>query len=97
MEVNNNTPFSPWNQAQGQSNSSTIILPSGTTNHGEPNIICLPAKWTDISEFILGNYVAHAATIVYQQGSSSSVILCMMFATIFFPGGAWINIKFNTE
>ncbi|KAM5520282.1 hypothetical protein FOXYSP1_18706 [Fusarium oxysporum f. sp. phaseoli] len=46
------------------SNSTSVVLPPGTSNHSNPNIICFPAKWSDIAIFFLGNYVAHAATVL---------------------------------
>lgn len=52
------------------SNNSTLPLPPGTTNHGNPKLICLPTKWTDVIVFFLGNYVAHAATIRLEPGMS---------------------------
>jgi len=64
--------------------SSSNSLPSGTFNHGDPNQICVPSKWTDIVVFFLGNYVAHAATTVLLPGSSiwdsaSNVIFALLF------------------
>jgi hypothetical protein len=41
----------------------TLSLPPGTSNHGDPNLICTPVSWIDIITFFLGNYVAHAATV----------------------------------
>jgi hypothetical protein len=41
----------------------TFTLPEGTSNHGNPNLLCTPTSWTDVIVFFLGNYAAHAATI----------------------------------
>src|SRR2546423_328016 len=41
----------------------TITVPNGTTDHGDPHLLCLPAKWSDIALFFFGNYLAHAATV----------------------------------
>jgi hypothetical protein len=50
--------------------SSTVTLPPGASNHGNPNLVCVPTKWTDIAVFFLGNYLAHAATVIGQPGAS---------------------------
>lgn len=50
--------------------NSTLTLPPGASNHGNPNLICVPTKWTDVAVFFLGNYVAHAATITAIPGAS---------------------------
>lgn len=62
-----------------------VILPPGTTNHGNPNLLCLPTKWTDVAIFILGNYVAHAATIVLSPGSSLAFTCGGVVHAIFAP------------
>jgi hypothetical protein len=68
------------------STNDTVILPPGTSNHGIPNLLCLPAKWTDIAAFFLGNYIAHAATVVLQPGSSPlNTAVAMIFACLL-PG-----------
>lgn len=41
----------------------TITVPEGTTNHGDPDILCVPSKWTDILIFYAVNYFAHAVTV----------------------------------
>jgi len=43
--------------------NNTASIPLTTCpNHGNPNLCCGPAKWSDIVVFYLGNYAAHAAT-----------------------------------
>ncbi|KAH8585885.1 hypothetical protein B0O99DRAFT_705576 [Bisporella sp. PMI_857] len=41
----------------------TITVPEGTSNHGDPDILCVPSKWTDIFLFYAVNYLAHAVTV----------------------------------
>lgn len=36
---------------------STITVPDGTKNHGDPNLLCLPPKWTD---YFLRNELFHS-------------------------------------
>jgi hypothetical protein len=49
----------------------TITVPDGTSDHGNPNLLCTPTKWTDIVIFFLGNYLAHAATVIALPGESA--------------------------
>lgn len=41
----------------------TITAPNGTSNHGDPHLLCTPSAWTDIAIFFLANFVSHAATV----------------------------------
>ncbi|KAH8817263.1 hypothetical protein F5884DRAFT_896932 [Xylogone sp. PMI_703] len=49
--------------------NSTITLPPEASNHGDPNLICVPTRWTDVAVFFLGNYLAHAATVIGRPGA----------------------------
>lgn len=61
----------------------TIILPVGTFNHGDPNILCTPTKWTDILLFYVVNYAAHAATVKSRPGEKKKdIIIAMLLAFI---------------
>ncbi|KAJ7092888.1 hypothetical protein B0H15DRAFT_947701 [Mycena belliarum] len=40
----------------------TIVLPVGTTQHGDDHLLCTPTGLKDIIFFILANYFAHALT-----------------------------------
>jgi hypothetical protein len=55
----------------------------GTTDHGQSGLLCLPTKWTDIFVFFLGNYLAHAATIRLEPGTSTAdTILAVIWALL---------------
>jgi hypothetical protein len=58
----------------------TIPVPDGTTNHGNPNLLCLPPQWTDYLLFYIGNYFAHAATIMLEPGNSTvlNLVRCIL-------------------
>jgi len=63
--------------------NANIILPVGTTNHGQPGLLCLPTTWTDIVVFFIGNYVAHAATIRLEPGTSIvDTVLAIIWALL---------------
>jgi len=63
----------------------TIEVPYGTTNHGEPNLLCPPATWSDIASYLLFNYVAHGATVVSYPGEPAFDTLLCVVAAILFP------------
>lgn len=49
----------------------TITVPKGSTNHGNPNLICTPPNWYDYMIFYFANYFAHAATVVTTPGQGT--------------------------
>ena len=63
----------------------TIEVPYGTTNHGEPNLFCIPATWNDIATYLLLNYVAHGATVVSYPGEATLDLLLAVLTAIYFP------------
>ncbi|KAF2094983.1 hypothetical protein NA57DRAFT_80148 [Rhizodiscina lignyota] len=67
-------------------NSTTVSLPLGTSNHGNPDLICFPASWMDIVTFFLGNYVAHVVTTVTPPGLSQGLFFQSLIYTLVFPG-----------
>lgn len=72
-----------------RADNGTVTLPPSATNHGNANLLCLPTKWTDIAIFILGNYVAHAATVVLPPGNSLfTTIRVVVFAMLTLASGA---------
>ena len=50
----------------------TLQVPYGTTDHGDPDLLCIPPTWIDIASFLLFNYIAHGATVVSYPGDSST-------------------------
>lgn len=55
------------------------------TNHGDPDLFCRPAKWTDVLVFFLGNYVAHVATVHSSPGQSVSETILFSIVALFLP------------
>lgn len=41
----------------------TITAPNGTSNHGDPHLLCTPSAWTDVALFFLANFASHAVTV----------------------------------
>jgi hypothetical protein len=62
---------------------TTITVPDGVTYSN--NVICTPTSWTDIVSFFLGNYIAHAATVITFPGEPASVTTVNMILAILFP------------
>ncbi|KAF2671730.1 hypothetical protein BT63DRAFT_476594 [Microthyrium microscopicum] len=54
-------------------------------NHGDPNLQCVPTRWSDVIIFFLGNYIAHAATVVQYPGSAPIVSIQNVFYALLFP------------
>ncbi|UKZ88256.1 uncharacterized protein TrAFT101_004016 [Trichoderma asperellum] len=64
--------------------NGTEFLPPGAFTHGDPDLICVPTQWYDIAIFIVGNYIAHAATVVTVPGQSTTwTVLHIVYATLF--------------
>ena len=63
----------------------TITVPNGTTDHGDPHLLCIPAKWSDIALFFFGNYLAHAATVKSLPGEPAFSVLVAMVSALIYP------------
>jgi len=77
------------------SSAANVTLPAGSTNHGDPHLLCTPASWFTIASFILANYVAHSATTPIYPGERT-VETALAFATSFLFPGAGITRGLNT-
>ncbi|KAF2793919.1 hypothetical protein K505DRAFT_417451 [Melanomma pulvis-pyrius CBS 109.77] len=72
----------------------TITLPSGTTQHGNPEIICTPAQRNDIIYFFFVNYATHALTTVVLPGEGWESYLTNALASLLFPSfGAYRGLR----
>src|ERR1700691_4967511 len=65
--------------------NSTVELPSGTSNHGNPHLLCLPTRWRDIAAFYAGNFITHAATVKYYPGEPDFDRFQNTMLSLFFP------------
>lgn len=80
------TPSSAQAGSTSNNASSSITLPPTFTNHGNPNLICQPAKWTDLLTFFVVNYFAHAATVIIKPGCSTLEKVYIIFFALILPG-----------
>ncbi|KAI8632846.1 hypothetical protein F5Y19DRAFT_419176 [Xylariaceae sp. FL1651] len=64
----------------------TITVPSGSSNHGNPNLLCTPPSWYDYILFYFMNYVAHAATVITTPGQGNSETIFVVLAALLLPG-----------
>ena len=72
----------------------TIILPSGTTQHGNPDLICTPANHNDIIYFFFVNYATHAMTTVVLPSEGWESYLTNALASLLFPSfGAYRGLR----
>jgi hypothetical protein len=83
----------------------TISVPVGTTNHGNPQLLCLPAAWTDIVTFLVTNYFAHAASVLPEPGAGFWRTIALIFAALILPisgivravSAIWRHAAFETK
>ena len=69
----------------GPNINMTISVPAGTSDHGDPNLLCTPINWLEILIFYLANYIAHAATVKARPGENANDIIFAVFLAITFP------------
>ena len=71
-----------------------ITLPSGTTQHGNLDLICTPANHNDIIYFFFVNYATHALTTVVLPGEGWESYLTNALASLLFPSfGAYRGLR----
>ncbi|KND86342.1 hypothetical protein TOPH_09018 [Tolypocladium ophioglossoides CBS 100239] len=58
----------------------------GFTHNGDCNLLCKPTSWKDILIFFLGNYGAHAATVIGRPGQSRLTWMFTLVLALCFPG-----------
>ena len=63
----------------------TLVAPEGTTNHGNPYLLCIPPKWHDFIIFYFANYFAHAATIVTYPGQGLAETISAIITALLLP------------
>jgi hypothetical protein len=72
----------------------TITLPEGTTQHGNPELLCTPADGSDIVYFFFVNYATHALTTVVLPGEGWESYLTNALASLLFPSfGAYRGLR----
>ncbi|KAL7804938.1 hypothetical protein V8C44DRAFT_341952 [Trichoderma aethiopicum] len=64
----------------------TFTVPEGSTNHGNPNLLCTPAKWYDLLIFFSANYFAHAASVIVEPGQDFASIALWILVALVLPG-----------
>jgi hypothetical protein len=63
----------------------TITVPEGSSNHGDPNLLCTPTKWYELLLFYALNYLSHAATVKTLPGERASDLILNTLAALFYP------------
>ncbi|KAI9769287.1 MAG: hypothetical protein M1839_003764 [Geoglossum umbratile] len=71
--------------APEETQTLNITVPKGSSNHGDPHLLCYPTKWTDIVVFFLGNYVSHSATVKAAPGEPSGSVFLLLLGSLLFP------------
>jgi hypothetical protein len=63
-----------------------LNVPQGYTDHNNSRLFCIdPSPWTHIAIFYLGNYAAHAATLVTYPGEAPFNVVRGILYALFFP------------
>ncbi|RYP81204.1 hypothetical protein DL769_002096 [Monosporascus sp. CRB-8-3] len=70
--------------------SCPVNIP-GYSHHGNCNLLCAPASWSDVLIFFLANYAAHAATVVTLPGESPFDTIRGMIIALVFPSSGVIK------
>ena len=74
--------------------NSTVVLPVGAFNRGDGDLLCKPAKVTDILLFLVANYLAHAATTRTWAGESIVDSVLAAVGALLLPGsGVFRGLK----
>ncbi|PMD14889.1 hypothetical protein NA56DRAFT_754538 [Hyaloscypha hepaticicola] len=63
----------------------TIEVPNGTTQHGNSRILCPPTTWASMATFVVGNFVAHIATVKSMPGEKLPITVCNLILALLFP------------
>jgi len=63
----------------------TIEVPPGTSNHGDPHLLCTPTRTVDVASFFLLNYVAHAVTVRPSPGEHLIPSVKLILFALVFP------------
>lgn len=63
----------------------TISVPEGTSNHGDPDLLCVPSKWTNILLFYAVNYLAHAVTVKSLPGEKLANTVFFIALALIYP------------
>ena len=63
----------------------TVQAPVGSEVRGDHDLLCTPTQWNDVLLFLLGNYFAHAVTVVSKPGEPYRDLLFRTFVALLFP------------
>jgi len=69
----------------------TITIPDGSSNHGTPNLLCVPPTWFDYIIFFVSNYLVHAATIISPPGATLVEVCFISANALFIPSSGALS------
>ncbi|KAL9610498.1 MAG: hypothetical protein Q9167_004807 [Letrouitia subvulpina] len=73
------------------SQAVTLLLPQGSSDHGDPRLLCLETRWYNVATFMLGNYVTHAATVKSRPGDTGGTSFKALLFALCFPTSAIVR------
>lgn len=63
----------------------TVTVATGTSNHGNPKLLCLQGKWYDEVVCFALNYFSHAATVKSLPGEQLSDTVLDILSALLYP------------
>lgn len=63
----------------------TFAVPAGSSQHGNPHLLCTPPKWHEFVVFYFANYFAHALTIIITPDQTPFEVGLTAFFALMFP------------
>lgn len=70
----------------GTNSSCPAAIPGFTLKGADCELLCRPTRWIDVVAFFLGNYAAHAATVVSRPGQSTLTTILAIASALLLPG-----------
>lgn len=62
-----------------------ISAPAGTSQHGKPDFLCVPATWKTVVAFFVAKYVIHAFTLWRKPGEKTGEYIFGSVLALLFP------------
>jgi hypothetical protein len=82
--------FASLSYAQANQTQCAVNI-AGFTHNGDCRLLCRQASWADVATFFVGNYLAHAATVIGRPGESMLSTIISILMAIVFPGSGLVK------
>jgi hypothetical protein len=65
--------------------NETFLVPNGTTQNGDPRILCVPITPIKMAAFFAGNFVAHIVTVKSTPGETAPITIVNSVLALLLP------------